>query len=623
MKKSIDLMNQKNFNQIIPQKEIENEEDEREDKLDINLTSLNRLRTLNNELNNREISKIYNTSNSSIPKNKKKILSDEIEEKLENNEKNERIRTAKHIKNKSINKMKSQKGVFEKINLNKKIVYIKKINNDVKDRKDNTINQTIDKDVSQENEPEVKEKEIIKEIKESVICYICLMKIEKPRICPNCHKIACEKCLKIWFIDKGNNNCGYCRAALSFDKMISVPIINNVANLIDKIFTKNKGKKIGALYTKIKKKNNTDIPNDIINEDICEINNDDIIRNTINIDNIKRLANKKEQLYLNKKKNIMSHSTHHPYVNMIQNKDELVKDEEYCTKHPEQPLFYYCINCKQAYCRTCFVFFGEEKDKHNMHSIIEYDKYKSMNIPDAIKNCNNLDDKYEEIDAYIKRCEALKNCYEFERSLVENQIKNLLDNYNSKVDENIKKLDNIINKYKYYLAQIKKCKNDIEQFYMTQKYNQDLIEKVNNLNKIKYYNSKEIDNFSDLSNYMELTVYQTKLKKYEIKQNNYHFKISLDNSKYQLAITRKANEVQIYIYWPEDKEFSEESENNKKYLPIIFMRKKNKNWECFQLNEFLKYKGNYYFIKRFSANNFCNPNSYLKIKGILYLNYIE
>ena len=623
MKKSIDLFNKKNLNPIMPPNNLDNEEDVIKDQLDINFTSLNRLRTLNNEVNRREIPKIYNTSNSSLPKYKKRILSEEFDEILENNEKNERIRTAKHFKNKSINKMKSHKGVFEKINFNKKLVYIKKLNNDVKDRNNNTVNQTIDKGVLLDNESEVKEKEIIKEIKESVICYICLMKIEKPRICPNCHKIACEKCLKIWFIDKGNNNCGYCRAPLSFDKMISVPIINNVANLIDKIFTKNKGKRIGALYTRVKKKNNMDISNEIINEEICEINNDGIIRNTVNIDNIKRIANKKEQLYLNKKQNIMSHSTHHPYVNMIENKKEINKNEEYCTKHPEQPLFYYCINCKQAYCRTCFVFFGEEKDKHNMHSIIEYDKYKTMNIPDAIKNCINLDDKYEEIDAYIKRCEALKNCYEFERSLVENHIKNLLDNYNFKIDENIKQLDNIINKYKYYLAQIKKCKNDIEQFYKTQYYNQELIEKINYLNKIKYYNSKEIDNFSDLSKYMELTVYQSKLKKYEIKQDNYHFKMSLDNSKYQLAITRKANEVQVYIYWPEDKEYSEESENNKNYLPIIFMRKKNKNWECFQLNEFLKYKGNYYFIKRFSANNFCNPNSYIKIKGILYLNYIE
>jgi hypothetical protein len=81
-------MNKKNFNKIIPPNNLENEEDVREEPIDINFTSLNKLRTLNNEINSREISKIYNTSNSSIPKNKRKLLCDEFVEKLENSEKN-------------------------------------------------------------------------------------------------------------------------------------------------------------------------------------------------------------------------------------------------------------------------------------------------------------------------------------------------------------------------------------------------------------------------------------------------------------------------------------------------------------------------------------------------------
>ena len=451
------------------------------------------------------------------------------------------------------------------------------------------------------------------------------MKVEKPRICPNCHKIACEKCLRNWFIDKGNNNCGYCRAILTFDKMISIPIINNVANLIDKISNnKNKMKKIGIQYNKVKKEKNYDISNEIINEELNELDNEEFLHNTISLNNFKKPPYKNEDICLNKKKNLMSRSTHNPYVSIIQNKNSglsLVSNEEYCSKHPDQPLFYYCLDCNQAYCRTCFVFFGDEKDKHNNHSIIEYDKYKSMNIPEIIKNSNNLDDKYEEIEAYIKRCEALKNCYEFERTLVEKQVKLLMENFNLKIDENINLLDNIIKKYKFYLTQINNCKEEVEKFYSSQKYGPELIDKLNTINKIKYFNSKEIDNYSDLSKNLVFKSYQTKFKKYEIKQNNYHFKIGLEDSKYQLAVTQKANEVQIYIYWPEDKEVSEEKEKN--LLPIIFMRKKNKNWECFQLSEFLKYKGNNYYIRRFSANNFCNPNSYFKIKGILYENLIE
>ena len=628
MKKSADLVHNKTLKNIIPYN-LEQEIEDDEDQVNINYTSLIRVSTLNNVFC-KEKPVICNTSNPSMRRIQNENINDFHEAKTENI--SERNNIIKYTKKRSINKKKIKKGSVKKINGNKKIVYVRKRNNDIKDKdkdkKENIPNNTIDKDFSQNNDSEMKEKEIINEIKDSVICYICLMKIEKPRICPNCHKIACEKCLKNWFIDRGNNNCGYCRAVLTFDNMISIPIINNVANLIDKISFKNKIKKIGAQYTKIKKGKDTiiEINKDIIKEENIEFNEDDIIRSSINIDNFKKINNSKENIYLNKNQNLISHSTHGPYINIFGNNNKsisLIANEEYCSKHPDQPLFYYCIDCKQAYCRTCFVFFGEEKDKHNEHSIIEYEKYKSMNIPQIIKNSNNLDDKYEEIEAYIKRCEALKNCYEFERTIVEEQVKLLMENFNSKINDNIKKLNNIIKKYKNYLSQIRKCKNDIQEFYINQKCEPELFEKINNINKIKYYNSKEIDNYSDLSKKITLKAFQTKLKKYEIKQNNYHYKVPLEGSKYQLAIAQKENELQIYIYWSEDKDANEDKEKYNSLLPFVFMRKKNKNWECFKLDEFLKYKGNNYYIKRFSTNNFCNPNSYFKIKGILYENYIE
>ena len=628
MKKSADLIHNKTSKNIIPynlEQEVENDEDQ----VNINYTTLNRISTLNS-LSCNEKPVICNTSNSSMRRIQNEKMNDFPEAKTENF--SERNNIIKYTKKRSINKKKIEKGSIKIKNGNKKIVYVRKRNNDIKDKdkKENIPNNIIDKELSINNDSEIKEREIINEIKDSVICYICLMKIEKPRICPNCHKIACEKCLKNWFIDRGNNNCGYCRAVLTFDNMISIPIINNVANLIDKISSKNKIKKIGAQFTKIKIGKNTihDINNDIIKEENIEFNEDDIISNSINFDKFKRINNSKENIYLNKKQTQISHSTHGPYINMFGNNNKglpINEIEEYCSKHPDQPLFYYCIDCKQAYCRTCFVFFGEEKDKHNEHSIIEYEKYKSMNIPQIIKNSSNLDDKYEEIEAYIKRCEALKNCYEFERMLVREQIKLLMDNFNTTINDNIAKLDNIINKYKNYLNQINKCKKDIQEFYINQKYEPELVEKINDINKIKYYNSKEIDNYSDLSKKITFKAFQTKLKKYEIKQNNYHYKVPLEGSKYQLAIAQKENELQIYIYWSEDKDTNEDKDKEKKnsLLPFVFMRKKNKNWECFKLDEFLKYKGNNYYIKRFSTNNFCNPNSYFKIKGILYENYIE
>ena len=329
----------------------------------------------------------------------------------------------------------------------------------------------------------------------------------------------------------------------------------------------------------------------------------------------------------------MSHSTHSPLFKKIENEysNSINSNEEYCKKHYDQPLFYYCLDCNQAYCRTCFVFFGEEKDKHNNHSIIKYEKYKSLNFDKIKKIAHNLDSKYEEIVAYIKRCEALRNCYEYERNLVQTHIKKLMDNFNLKMDENIKILDNIIKKYKLNLFQFEKGKNDIKKYYMRMEDSklkskidiEDLIDEASNILKIKYYKSKEVDGYSELSQNISLNFYQSKLKKCEIKENNYLFRIPFDNSKYQLVITQKGNEAQICIFWPINHNINNKENEKSNLLPIVFLRRKYRNWEHFQLEEYLEFGGNSYFIKRFPIDNFCNINSYFKIKGLLYQTNIE
>ena len=76
---------------------------------------------------------------------------------------------------------------------------------------------------------------------------------------------------------------------------------------------------------------------------------------------------------------------------------------------------------------------------------------------------------------------------------------------------------------------------------------------------------------------------------------------------------KKEKEVQIYIYYP-----IETIENKKIILPYIYLRKKDKNWEFIELKEALQYNGNNYYIKRFNSDNFCEINSYIKIKGFLF-----
>ena len=644
MKGSIDLSQGRRYKKILLCNDLnQNEEIDNEE-----FTSLSIVNDGNNT-SNKKIAPVCHSSNPSLTMTRKEIKNVMNSEKSNiNTEEKMPKRNLKNtwVKNPKINLSK----------LNKKLIYVKKIKEENINKTENSMNE-VDKDKNELNSKvlytennEIKsnildndnfndkeQKKIINEIKESVICYICLTKIKSPKICPNCHKIACEKCLKNWFIDKGNNNCGYCRAVLTFDKMISIPIINDVANLIDKISSKKITKKLGMNFAKFKKTKNIfgNLSNEINNNNNLSdiINTGDISEKSIKVGNLENIKNQKNQIYLNKQKSLVSRSTHGPYIDMIDNENEHnSKNVEFCKKHLDQPLFYYCLDCNQAYCRTCFVFFGEEKDKHNNHSIIEYEKYKSNNLSKIIKIANNLEDKYEELKAYIKRCEALKSCYEFERKSVKEHVKKLMDNFNSKIDENIKILDDIIKNYNSYLSEIENGQKEVQQFYtkidnIESKQNEyKLIEKLTNICKIKYHNSKEIDGYSDISKNIALNFYETKLKKYEIKQKNYHYKIPLDDSKYQLSIMNKGNEVQIYVYWPLDnnlKDINEMEKEKKGLLPIVFLRRKNKNWEYFKLEEFLTYKGNNYFIKRFPANSFCSINSYFKIKGLLYETNID
>ena len=184
------------------------------------------------------------------------------------------------------------------------------INNSINNKKVNTEEkkETEKKEESkkEDNQKEISKEEAIgSEIKDTVKCYICFEKIFKPKMCPHCHRMACEKCLYNWFINLKKDKCGFCRANTNYNEMISVPFMDVVVNFVEKFFN---NKKI----------------------EINDLNND---------------------------------------------------IQEYCPEHENELLYYYCLDCGKAYCKTCFVFFGEEKDKHNDHSIIEYEKYKNMSFP--------------------------------------------------------------------------------------------------------------------------------------------------------------------------------------------------------------------------------------------------
>ena len=478
-----------------------------------------------------------------------------------------------HSKNNSNNNnytMRPMKNMWLK-NKNKNELYTpKKSHNSSKKKKTHEVVITPNENVIDNND--------IEEIKDSVTCYICLMKVISPQMCPFCHHIACQKCLYNWFITKNNHCCSFCRRVMEFDEMIAVPFMNGIANLIEKISPNESDNNRNRIITlSYEKKSNTS----------------------------RKLASSKSVI---KQRTLKKNCENYRKI-------------DYCEKHKDQPLSYYCFDCDKTYCGTCFVFFGEEKDNHQTHRIMDYNKYKNLNISEIKEKSDFLESKYIELNSYIKRCETIKNCYEFEKKIGEKQIQILSEKFNNYINDKINVINNTIEELKTSLFEIEKAQKDIKKFFnkidsntMKKSVNLDLINKLNNVTSTKYLNSREIDNYNDMEKKLKFDIYYTIIKKFEIKEKYYHFSLNFDNSIYKLSITKKANEVQIYMYWPEEME--EDTKNIR--VPIIFLRRKNRNWESFRLLEELKYKGNNYFIKRFNINNFCGVNSYFKIKGIMY-----
>ena len=547
------------------------------------------------------------------PNEPKRILISKINEK--------RIKTLQNFATCSpniINTKKKLKVKFQKVYSKCNDSFIKKTNNSYNiSRNENNINENTTTISTMDDKTNItssiEEKNKISKLKELMVCFLCHEKVNQPKICPNCYKIACQECLKKWFITYYNNKCFNCNKNLKLDDMIIIPIINNISNLLNKKTYEIKND--SHLFLKQKKsKFAKNDKNDSSRHNTSSYGLSNIIqkspKDSVNIKNdVKKIKHRK--LISEPRKTQLTKS---------QNEYEF---NERCQIHQDQLLYYYCVNCEKSYCRTCFVFFGEEKNNHVGHKIIDYDKFRNnKNNFELLQQAKNLKEKNDKICHFINQCEYLKNCYKYEKDIVNKYIKTFINKYNEKIDENIQKLNILISNYKKYLEQINKQRDNIKRYYSftsnNKSNNNNNLRELNLLNDIKNINNidnyKDIDAFVNLSPIFLFNIYHTDLNNFIIKDKNFRFKIRLNNSKYNLVVLNKGKEVQIYIYYPNEKDIN----NKKLILPYFYLKKNEKKWEIFELKEFLTYNGNNYFIKRFKAESFCEINSSIKIKGVLY-----
>ena len=318
-----------------------------------------------------------------------------------------------------------------------------------------------------EIEDQKKENQLEDEIRDHLKCYICLSKVFKPKMCRYCKKICCAKCIDKWLED--HSFCGICKHDLSPQDMISVPFLDDMSTFFINNIDNPKKKFLDNSRTTIKRPGENIIPGPRDN-----INNAKKIQklNFVNRPNINININNNLENNLSNIENEVNETE----------EDEL--DENICQEHGEN-ISYYCIQCDKYFCSKCLVFFGAEQQKHKNHYIVPASKINDLGVSQAIKEYKKLGETKEKIKNVI----GLINMIKKEKDIKKYEILNTLDlirEYNNiKMDEELKKYQDII-------SYVKTEKNNIEQQSKSLPNELSIILDQNDINKANEINNKII-----------------------------------------------------------------------------------------------------------------------------------
>ena len=357
----------------------------------------------NNINNNNDNINNNNNINNNIINNNDNDFNNNIEKEKEKNNLNN-FKDEKIIKKdetKNIKNILTKKAFSKEKNR-------KKINEEIKENKELEKTNNEKEEDSFSIEKHIKEENLGNEIKDTVKCKMCLQKMIHPKMCPKCKNISCEKCLYNWFLKEQNKECNYCKEPINFYEFISVPFMDTIVDFVEKV-----------IYDRKKYSSS--------------------FQNNYNFDNIKS----EEEDIKNNSNNI----------------------KEKCDIHNNEIIYYYCLNCKKGYCKTCFVFFGNEKDKHVNHKIIEYSKYKKLNLPLLKMQEEKIENNINYINNLLKQCISFKSLYKNEQKTINEYISFILKEYNEKMDKIIKDIDNKIFELNQFIENNQKAKREIDDFY--------------------------------------------------------------------------------------------------------------------------------------------------------------
>ena len=245
-----------------------------------------------------------------------------------------------------------------------------------------------------QNEQMKKELELENQIRDHLKCYICLTKVNKPKMCKFCKKICCQACIDKWLLN--HDYCGICKHKVSSQDMITLPFLDDMTSYF-----------INNIDNHPKNNPNNNIQNNNIS--------------------IKRINDEN---------------------NIINEEDEdSNSNKDICQTHNNK-IDYYCIQCNKYYCSNCLVFFGKEANIHQNHLILQVAKMNDLGIKDAINEYKKLPETKKIIDNLIGLINFKLRENEIKKSEVKNFMNLIRDLYVKKIDETSQELNTILTNLK-------------------------------------------------------------------------------------------------------------------------------------------------------------------------------
>ena len=316
---------------------------------------------------------------------------------------------------------------------------------------------------------EKKEKEQ-KDIRDKLQCYLCFGKAVKARICLNCKKIACEKCLKQNLEKSGI--CKFCKKESNLEDFISLPFMEDLTSF----FINNV-----EYYQKHKNKGEME------DEDIKNFN-DDNIQNNIN---------------------------------------ENIEFIPFCTKHKGERLDYFCLQCCECYCAKCLIFTNQKMaELHKNHKIIEHFDLNKYNISDAIKEYNKLKISTNNLDKIILDYQIRKKNIEIKKIrtkiVLESVLKEIENKYQKELDDINEDLNLLKIKKGNIENAIESVPNSFNNIIEKNDYGQgdNILEELKKLN-MKYEDKNELKKNYDINNNLCLEWFESDDIKFTLPKGDY------------------------------------------------------------------------------------------------------